>query len=190
MSGTDQSSPVEVPDFSRRLEFLYKIVEDTQNTIRFIDTKAAFCLTLLLGMVATALQIPHTSLDPLHRVLFSGFMIVIGVTLLICLRVVFPINKQHGLELEARVPHFFIGENQRRQRFLRKGDNKFDNVLSETFSSYLVKVGDASDSDLLSSMCDEVVMISLIRQIKNDRLRGAVSGVACALLLLVAYVAM
>src|SRR6202030_2726097 len=56
---SDLAPLIQVLEYSSRLEFLYKIVEDTQNTIRFIDTKAAFCLTLLSAMAAGALQRPH-----------------------------------------------------------------------------------------------------------------------------------
>jgi hypothetical protein len=188
MCGTDRPSLLARPDLSTRLEFLYKIVEDTQSTIRFIDTKAVFCVTLLLGMVAAALQIPHTSAHLPDRVLFSGFMIVVAAALLICLRVIFPTIKAHDLKLESRGPHFFIGQNHRHQWILHTLRNRVDNVLNESLDSYLTKVAAASDFDLLSSMCDEVLMISLVRQVKSDRLHAAMLSVAGALLFLVAYV--
>lgn len=46
----------EIYQYTSRLEFLFKVVEDTQNTIRFLDTKAAFCVTLLTAMMAAAFQ--------------------------------------------------------------------------------------------------------------------------------------
>ena len=54
MPECDVSEIVRQMEYGSRLEFLYKAVEDTQNTIRFLDTKAAFCVTLLSGMAAVA----------------------------------------------------------------------------------------------------------------------------------------
>jgi len=43
-------------------------------------------------------------------------------------------------------------------------------VLCEDRASYTATMMGATDDDLLISMCDEMVVISLIRQIKSDRL--------------------
>ena len=58
-------------EYSERLTFLYKIVEDTQNTVRFLDTKAAFCVTLFSGMGAGVLE-HHAPETTLHRALFAA----------------------------------------------------------------------------------------------------------------------
>ena len=180
MSGTDIGPLVQVLEYSSRLEFLYKIVEDTQNTIRFIDTKAAFCVTLLSAMAAGALQVRH---EPtlIHRILFAVFMVSVAVSVLICLRTIFPTIKPHGLQVGARGPKFFITHNRRHQWILHTLKNDVGSVLSETHESYVAKFAASSDADLLSSMCDEVLMISLIRQIKSDRLHAAMYSVVGAL---------
>ena len=188
MSGPIPPASAEVPDFSKRLEFLYKIVEDTQATIRFIDTKAAFCVTLLSGMVAAALQFPHLRTHP-HPVLFGAFMVMVALALLVCLRVIFPTIRSHGVKQQASVPHFFIGHGRRHQWILHTLRNNVGNVLSETLDTYLAKMTAAREVDLVSSMCDEVLMISLIRQVKSDRLHAAMLCVAGALLLFLAMMA-
>ena len=177
---TDLQPLVEVLEYSSRLEFLYKIVEDTQNTIRFIDTKAAFCVTLLSAMAAGALQSAHPPTH-FHRVAFVVFIIALAISLLICLRVIFPTIKPHGLHLGARGPKFFIGHNKAHHWILHTVKNNVANVLSETHESYVNTFHASSDQDLLSSMCDEVLMISLIRQIKSDRLHAAMFSVVAAL---------
>jgi hypothetical protein len=185
MSGPHQPALAEVRDFSKLLEFLYKIVEDTQATIRFIDTKAAFCLTLLSGMVAAALQVPHLRTHP-HRVLFGVFVATVALALLVCLRVIFPTIRSRGVQQAASVPHFFIGHSRRHQWILHTLRNRVDGVLSETADTYLAKIIVARELDLVSSMCDEVLMISLIRQVKSDRLHAAMLCVFAALLLFLA----
>jgi hypothetical protein len=56
-------------EYNSRLEFLYRAVKDTQNTIRFIDTKAAFCVMLLSGMAAAVLQGHHVAGAALERII-------------------------------------------------------------------------------------------------------------------------
>lgn len=195
MPDSDTTPSVEQPKYSSRLEFLYKIVEDTQNTIRFIDTKAAFCVTLLSGMVAAALQSGHVARmrDQAHQVLFIVFMLSVIFTLLVCLRVIFPTIKPHstkpsvpgaGGAQAAHGPRFFIGHNKRGHWLLHTLRNTVDvDILSESHDSYFAALKLSGDEDLLSSMCDEVLMISLIRQIKSDRLHTAMFSLVGAVLI-------
>jgi hypothetical protein len=181
---SDLAPLIQVLQYSSRLEFLYKIVEDTQNTIRFIDTKAAFCLTLLSAMAAGALQRPHQP-TLTHRVLFAIFIVAVALSVLICLRVIFPTIKPHGLHLGARGPKFFISNNKRHAWLIHTLSTNTDKVFTETHETYFAKFASATDADLLSSMCDEVLSISLIRQIKGDRLHAAMFSVVFALVVFV-----
>jgi len=168
-------------EYFSRLEFLYKIVEDTQGTIRFIDTKAAFCVTLLSAMVAGAFQFSHrvTSGGPLHRALLTAFIVAVALCLLVCLRVIFPVIKPQGSSaaqagLPAQGPKFFIGHNKQWHWVEHTIRNRIGEILSENHASYVAALESASDRDLLTSMCDEVLMLSTIRQIKSDRLHAAI----------------
>ena len=163
--------------FDSRLNFLYKVVEDTQNTIRFLDTKAAFCVTLLSGMVAGSLQRggPETTL---HHRLFLGFIAGTIASLLICLRVIFPTIKPSSSIFGSRGPKFFIGHNRGHHWILHTLKDRVGEVLTENHSSYLGVLSKTTDEDLLSSMCDEVLMVSLIRQVKSDRLHAAMFAIA------------
>ncbi len=42
-------------------------------------------------------------------------------------------------------------------------------ILSETHDTYLGELRAATDDDLLSLPCDEVLLVALIRQVKSDR---------------------
>jgi hypothetical protein len=123
-----------------------------------------------------------------HRILFILFIVAVAIAVLICLRTIFPTIKPHGLHLGARGPKFFIGNSNRHHWLLRTIKSNLDNVLSETHETYLAKFASATDADLLSSMCDEVLMISLIRQIKSDRLHAAMFSVVAALTLFVVLI--
>ena len=168
-------------EHSSRLEFLYKAVEDTQNTIRFIDTKAAFCVTLLSGMAAGVLQghrAPHTDAQ---KALLAVFIAAVALSLLVCLRVIFPVIKphsDHSLHTDRTIPKFFISHHRSHHWLRHTFSSSVADVLSENRGSYTTALTGAEDQDLLIAMCDEVVMISLIRQIKSDRLHAAMYSLA------------
>ena len=142
MADCDVSALVRQLEHSSRLEFLYKAVEDTQNTIRFIDTKAAFCVTLLSGMAAGVLQGHHTP------------------------------------HTDRTVPKFFISHHPSHHWIRHTLSSSVNDVLCEDRTSYTAALFGAADEDLLHAMCDEVLMISLIRQIKSDRLHAAMYSLA------------
>jgi len=159
-------------DLASRLDFLYHIIEDTQETVRFIDTKAAFCVTLLSGMAAVSIQ--HQSSRPaLHYVLFALFMAVEVCSILVCLRVIFPTVKPHINNGVPARPRFYIAHNKAHHWILHTVSNPSDNILSESKISYFESLKQATDEHLMSSLADTVLTLAFIRQIKSDRLHAA-----------------
>jgi len=174
----------EQEDYSSRLNFLYKATDDTQKTVRFIDTKAAFCVTLLSGMFVGALQAgPNHS--PLHRILYFVFLASAGLSLLICVRVIFPLIKPHSAPSTppGRVlPKYFIHHGREHHWLRHTFSSTVDNVLADDHASYTAALSAASDADLVTSMCDEL----LIRQIKSDRMHAAIFSLILAILFFMA----
>jgi hypothetical protein len=180
----------EQADHARRLEFLYKAVEDTQATIRFIDTKAAFCVTLLSGMVAGALQgTGHHHLS-IHDGVFDLFLAATGLCLLVCLRVIFPVIKPqkapHHKPARA-LPKFYIHQQKGHHWLRHTFSNSVDDVLADDHASYTATLALTNDADLTNAMCDELLMVSLIRQIKSDRLHAAMFLLVPAVALFLAF---
>jgi hypothetical protein len=179
-------------DFSSRLNFLYKAVDDTQLTIRFIDTKAAFCVTLLTCMVAGSLQADQNSHSLIHRFSFFLFLVSVGLTLLICLRVIFPVIKPQSassIDSSRVLPKYFIHQ-QRDHHWIRHAlSSSVGDVLDDDHASYTATLSAATDADLFSSMCDELLMVSLVRQIKSDRLQSVIfpliAAIVCFLAMMV-----
>jgi hypothetical protein len=168
-------------EHSSRLEFLYKAVEDTQNTIRFIDTKAAFCVTLLSGMAAGVLQGHREPHSDVQRVLLAVFLLGVAFSLMVCLRVIFPVIKPHSdsaPHTDRVIPKFFISHHPSHHWIRHTLSSQVEDVLCEDRASYTAALFGAADEDLLHAMCDEVLMISLIRQIKSDRLHAAMYSLA------------
>jgi len=179
-------SPVDTASVINRLYFLYKVVEDTQTTIRFLDTKAVFCVTLLSGMAAVVLG--RTQAGSMHRVLLPCFLAVVVISLLVCLRVIFPII-QPSINFDSRTtPKFYVGHNKAHHWLLHVFTNPGKNVLSETHESYLATLQNTTDDDLLASMCDTTLVLAGIRQVKSDRLHTAMFCLMGSVILFAALV--
>jgi hypothetical protein len=173
MSNSDLPANVEQMKYDSRLMFLYMAVQDTQSTIRFLDTKAGFCVTLISAMGAVLLQHHHSPDTPLEKALLSVFIASIALALLSCMRVIFPVIKphsDHSQHTTRTIPKFFISQHPSHHWLRHTLSSSVDDVLCEDRASYTAAMSGASDDDLLISMCDEMVLISLIRQIKSDRL--------------------
>jgi hypothetical protein len=159
-------------DFDNRICFLYQIIEDTQETVRFLDTKAGFCVTLLSGMAAVSIQHPG-SRPAVHIVLFALFMAVEVCSILVCLRVIFPTVKPHINDGAPAKPRFYIAHNKAHHWIKHTLANPNDNILSESKITYFQSLKQATDEDLMSSLADTVLTLAFVRQIKSDRLHAA-----------------
>ena len=159
-------------DFYNRIYFLYQIIEDTQETVRFLDTKAGFCVTLLSGMAAVSIQHPGSK-PAVHIVLFALFMAVEVCSILVCLRVIFPTVKPHINNGAPAKPRFYIAHNKAHHWVKHTLANPSDNILSESKITYFESLKHATDEDLMSSLADTVLTLAFVRQIKSDRLHAA-----------------
>jgi hypothetical protein len=185
MTGEIESS-TGIASVVNRLYFLYKVVEDTQTTIRFLDTKAVFCVTLLSGMAAVVLG--RTQATTAHRVLLPCFLTAVVISLLVCLRVIFPII-QPSINYDSQAtPKFYIGHNKAHHWLLHVFTNPGKNVLSESHESYLAALQNTTDEDLLASMCDTTLVLAGIRQVKSDRLHTAMFCLMGSVILFAALV--
>jgi hypothetical protein len=109
------------------------------------------------------------------------FIAAVALSLLVCLRVIFPVIKphsDHSLHTERTIPKFFISHHRSHHWLRHTLSSSVADVLCENRGSYTAALTCAKDQDLLIAMCDEVVMISLIRQIKSDRLHAAMYSLA------------
>jgi hypothetical protein len=187
MSGEPAPPPALPPaDLTSRINFLFKVIEDTQGTVRFLDTKAAFCVTLLSGMAAVSLQ-PRPEGHPLlHRVLFLVFLTVVVGALLVCLRVIFPTIKPHIHSGAPAKPQFYVGHNKAHHWILHTLRSPDDNILTESRPTYMHSLEHATDERLLSSLCDAVLILAYIRQVKSDRLHAAMFCLVASLFLFAA----
>jgi len=171
-------------DYTSRHLFLYYAINDTQNTIRFLDTKAAFCVTLLTAMMAAAFQFatPSHALSPTHRVAFGLFLVFTLACLSMCLRVIFPTIHLHIAEGGPAQPSFFPVPRARHHWILDTLRSRMPTGLQLSHDRYLQSMVSADDAALLRSLSEEMITISLIRQVKSDRLHVAILALSVALI--------
>jgi hypothetical protein len=177
---------VHLRENDNRLTFLYNLISDTQETIRFIDTKAGFCVTLLTAMMAAG----FSSLGPahhggtLHMALQGAFAFTTLLTLIVCIRVIFPtVHLQGTFSANGPAsPVFFLPHDPRRSRWKAILDNR-TNPLGITHDAFSASVLTASDTDLVQSLCDDVIVVSAIRTLKSDRLHVAIVGLSVTIAL-------
>jgi hypothetical protein len=165
-------------EFTSRLLFLYNVVADVQGTIRFLDTKAAFCVTLLTAMMAGAFQFAtnHHRFPNVHAAFLGIFAVLALLCLSVCVRVIFPTVHIQGTfsGADSNEPPFFLVPKRRSHNLRDLLGNYAPAGLEITHAAYLQTMLAAGDAELVRSMCDEVVTISFLRQVKSDRLHLAI----------------
>src|ERR1700721_3312168 len=92
-----RNDPIDIADTNaaNRATFLYKIIDDSQGTIRFTDSKAAFGIAVLSAMLGRVLT-QYPALRPLSgqpliiKVVLAIFLICGVVAAALAFRVLFP----------------------------------------------------------------------------------------------------
>lgn len=171
-----------VEDFDTRIHFLHWVIDDTQDTVRFLDTKAAFCVTLFSGMVAVSLEHPLHAGRLVH-VLFGIFITLAGCGLLCSLRVIFPTIRPHSGNGPRAGLKFFIGAVRGNRWLHHTLSNPRENIVTESHASYAQRVLASDEHEVISSMAETAVTLAFIRQLKSDRLHTAMYCLALAILL-------
>lgn len=172
--------------YDNRLEFLHHIISDTQETIRFIDTKAGFCVTLLTAMMAAGFSALGEShhYTSVHIWLQAFFAFTTLLTLVICIRVIFPTVHLQGTfsATGPAEPLFYLPHDAKRSRWKSVTDSR-TNPLGIKHDAFTASAVEASDVDLMRSLCDVVIAVSAIRQLKSDRLHVAIYGLSATIAL-------
>ena len=105
------------------------------------------------------------------------------------MRVIFPVIKPHSApspHAHRPLPKFFVHQHRGHHWLRHTFSNSVDDVLCDDHNSYTRALSASTDEDLVTAMCDELLMVSLIRQIKSDRLHTAMYSLVGGVFLFVA----
>src|SRR5438445_105382 len=131
-------------------EFLYRIIDDTQGTIRSLDAKAGIGIFVLGAMVSKLLEPNVFSAIKANGAfgisVFALFAIFVVVSSVLVFRVVFPmVNPAQNVEVpDGLRPPFFIAQLQPSHRWRLFSSNPRFARLAETYSEYSVSIQNAS----------------------------------------------
>ncbi|MFN4027710.1 MAG: hypothetical protein ACK4IZ_09710 [Flavobacterium sp.] len=161
----------------KKITFLNAAIVDAQELIRFIDTKTAIVITILgsyLVAIFTILDkiIFNSNLfSSLFWFLISLFTVLLIICIVITARIIYPTNNpQKNIVLgNMQVPtlQFYLPMNEYDSNlFPFFNSEKFR--LSTTLESYSSQL---KNKNIIQSLTYELLKISYIRNVKNDRFK-------------------
>jgi len=160
-----------------KINFLSLAISDAQELIRFIDTKTAIIITILGSYIVGF----FVSLDKIaqYSAYYSSFfwflLILFLITLTVCIivtsRIIKPTNNPSDNIKLGNVTqpaiNFFIAPNN--NSFWFPFCNSKKHKLKTSFESIQNEMELASDAEIVKSLSYELLKVSFIRNIKNDR---------------------
>jgi hypothetical protein len=161
----------------KKIEFLYSAISDSQELIKFIDTKTAVAITVI-GSIVVGL---FTSLENILKYFslyscwfhFTFFLLIIFLTVCIWIisRIIKPTNNpKDNLQVDLARKfkmNFFIPVNKYQLGFPFYNSDK--HKLSENLDDYITAVNSLTNLEIIEVLALELFKISFIRNIKNDR---------------------
>lgn len=179
---------------SEKLNFLHKAIEDTQQTIRFVDTKISIIL-LLFGIFVSIIGagLPSFSeyfwnmracLQTIFIIATSLFIICIGIALFLTIKIIFPrSNPSEHITMEYKPMGFFYLSDLKTSWKDGFVDRKCV-ILKPSFEDYLLKFTEIIDSQAIEKeLIYEFLKVSYIREIKIRRIKYAVRWIWGSLVL-------
>jgi hypothetical protein len=182
---------------SDRMAFLYKILDDNQATIRFIDTKAALAVAVLSAMIGKiASEAEYLLHDPSvglwQQIVLCMFGVAALVSVVLLVRIIFPTSNPAAncnLESGAAGPPFLLSALSPKSLKRLVSNNPGSSKLMQSQAEYVRQIADAQPEDLIRSVSAEVLKVSYIRQIKTNRFGALTLAVAVAAIAFVLLIA-
>lgn len=164
----------------KRIEFLTTAISDAQELIRFTDTKTAFIFTILSAyVVAFFNSIEKFIKYPCdYSCWFWIFALLYILLMIVCVivtvRIIKPTNNPVDNINFENTPkptlNFFLATNDYSKGGYAPVHNSKHYKLTESFKDYSKEINAATDSKIIDSLTLELLKVSFIRNIKNERL--------------------
>lgn len=166
----------------QKINYLTVALADTQELIRFIDAKTAIVVTIIGAYIIGAFSVLDKIVIYCDKfswyfwLVFICFCILLISSIIITARIFKPTdNPSDNIKIDGnekkmitRVP-FYIAPNvyNNRWQILFKNDKKYK--LKQNFSGLKDNLKKADSDELIDSLTFELLKVSFIRNIKNDR---------------------
>lgn len=159
----------------KKIEFLYKALEDAQQTIRFVDTKTSVT-TFVVGLIAALLSSGLSDfsnyfwnmtplLQALSITLILSIAILIALTIHCAIQVVFPKTNpsDHVVKTTALKNIFYLYDVS--------SVNGID-VINPTYEEFILKLNSiASTDDIIGELAYELQKVSYISESKIAKVK-------------------
>lgn len=163
----------------RRIAFLEKALDDAQEAIRFLDSKTAIAIPIV-GAYFIGLLLAAENLVEYWKFYSACFIFLLVTSILgliacvvIIKRIIRPTeNPKENINLGgASLPDlgFYLAPNE--YKWWYAVWNSEHHKLKCNFSDYLASVNAADHNTIINSLSFELLKVSFIRNIKNDRFK-------------------
>ena len=169
----------------KRIEYLYNAIRETQDLIKFTESKIAFITGLLSAYFALVLLTIENVIK--YQIYFSWLLLIAFcltlISLIVCvwiiIRIIFPIKDPHHI-IDAMPDDFpkikfYLAPNKYKTIFYPFINSSRDR-LTISFGNYLSQIKNMDENELIKVLSFELMKISFIRNIKNDRLKCLVAS--------------
>ena len=171
-----------------KFNFLISAIADTQEIIKFIDTKAAFATIIIGGMLSLIFSDYNTlcrnyCLSPRFiKVVLWLTLTGIAISLFCLIKVIMPVNKIYCREIK---PRFHLGSDKtNRVRFSPKRIE-----ITPTIQEYQKQINAANEEDIIQSLICDLYTISYIREVKTIRLNNLlIVLISSVILFIITYI--
>lgn len=179
-----------------KYEYLKFAIEDAQEIIRFIDAKTAFAVSVIgayiVGIISMIEKIVKysNSYSILFWILFGLFLLLLVLATITTTRIIKPTNNPaenidlNGLPIPS-LP-FYLAGNTYSSWFFRF-INCYTDKHKHDYKGYLDKLNPATDTGILETLTFELLKVSYIRNLKNDRFNFLLTLLIISSLLFVSF---
>jgi len=179
-----------------KFEYLKFAIEDAQEIIRFIDAKTAFAVSVIgayiVGIISMIEKIVKylDSYSILFWIMFSSFLILLVFATITTTRIIKPTNNPseninlNGLA-EPNLP-FYLAGNTYSSWFFRF-INCYTDKHKHDFKGYLDKLNPVTDESIIQTLTFELLKVSYIRNLKNDRFNFLLTILIISSLLFISF---
>ncbi len=166
----------------QKINYLTTALADTQELIRFIDAKTAIVVTIIGAYIIGAFSVLDKIVMFCDKfscsfwLTFFGFCVFLIFSILITTKIIKPTDNPYDniiLDEEEkkvipRIP-FYIAPNVYKNKWKILFENNKSYKLKQNFSGLKDSLKTATSDDLIDSLSFELLKVSFIRNIKNDR---------------------
>ena len=199
-NSTKQESPDVRGDFDQKINFLYNAIQDTQETIKFTDTKsgtvvvigAAF-ITAIVTLVDKYISLFNSQSGISKWILMIGlsvFSICLSISLYLSIKSINPSNNPNehvefgDSDIKVDIQYYLTGlsPKMRFRDYLKEWkDSKFSTPVQKYYNS----IKDIDSEGLLLSLTYEFIKLSYIKDKKHNRTQCALKWLGKCLFTLV-----